>query len=165
MTFRIEKLNERHERKKFKCGKHVLDHYIRKIAPTAMSAGTAVVYVLLEDDSNRAIAYYTLTSAVILLDEIPEGSRGELGKYRQVGATLLGRLAIDKEYKGRKLGATLVSDACRNALAGASIVASHALLVEAIDDAAAAFYEHLGFVPLLDDPSRLYLPLASLGKL
>lgn len=35
----------------------------------------------------------------------------------------------------------------------------YALIVDAKDDAAKAFYEHYGFVPCVDQPRTLYLPL------
>jgi hypothetical protein len=36
--------------------------------------------------------------------------------------------------------------------------------VDALDDAAAAFYRKYGFLPLLDDPLHLYLPMTTIEK-
>ena len=38
-------------------------------------------------------------------------------------------------------------------------IASYALIVDAKDDAAKAFYEHYGFAACVDRPRTLYLPL------
>ena len=40
-----------------------------------------------------------------------------------------------------------------------SEIAAHALMVDAKDEAAAAFYRHHGFIALPDSPLRLFLPL------
>ncbi len=40
----------------------------------------------------------------------------------------------------------------------------HAIVVDAIDEQAKAFYERYGFVPLTDQPLSLYLPVATIRK-
>jgi ribosomal protein S18 acetylase RimI-like enzyme len=40
----------------------------------------------------------------------------------------------------------------------------HAVEVDALDEAAAAFYRKYGFTPLLDDPLHLYLPIATIEQ-
>jgi ribosomal protein S18 acetylase RimI-like enzyme len=40
-----------------------------------------------------------------------------------------------------------------------SEIAAYALMVDAKDEAAVAFYRHHGFIALLDSPRTLFLPL------
>jgi hypothetical protein len=56
-------------------------------------------------------------------------------------------------------------DALRRALQTAQEVGSYAVTVDAIDAAAAAFYSKYGFLPLVGQISRLYLPMASIARL
>ena len=56
------------------------------------------------------------------------------------------------------LGALLLADAVRRAYASASTVGSSMLIVDAINERAAAFYEVNGFVRL-PDSMRLVLPM------
>jgi hypothetical protein len=41
----------------------------------------------------------------------------------------------------------------------------YAILVDAKDDNASAFYQHHGFIPCLGRPQTLFLPLGTVGKL
>jgi hypothetical protein len=45
------------------------------------------------------------------------------------------------------------------------VPAIFALVVDAKDDAATAFYEHLGFHRFISQPMRLFLPLAEAVRL
>ena len=52
----------------------------------------------------------------------------------------------------------LLADAVKRVVAAGETVAMHALIVDAANDDAKRFYEGFGFVPLTDDPMRLFLP-------
>jgi GNAT superfamily N-acetyltransferase len=71
----------------------------------------------------------------------------------------MGRLAVHQNFKGRGLGGALLADAIKRA--SDSGIAAYALLVDAKDEEAAAFYRHHGFIPLPDSPLALFLPLAT----
>jgi GNAT superfamily N-acetyltransferase len=62
-------------------------------------------------------------------------------------------------FKGQGLGGALLADALDRA--ARSEIAAYALLVDAKDESAAAFYRHHGFIPLPDTPLTLFLPLAT----
>ncbi|MGL4407584.1 MAG: GNAT family N-acetyltransferase, partial [Zoogloea sp.] len=82
-----------------------------------------------------------------------------LPRYPAVPAVRMGRLAVDQDFKGQGLSAALLADAL--ARAARSEVAACALLVDAKDDEAAAFYRHHGFISLPESPLMLFLPLAT----
>ncbi|OIQ86024.1 mycothiol acetyltransferase [mine drainage metagenome] len=69
----------------------------------------------------------------------------------------MGRLAVDQAFKGQGLGGALVADALDRA--ARSEIAACALMVDAKDDVAAAFYRHHGFITLPDSPPAMFLPL------
>ena len=72
---------------------------------------------------------------------------------------LLGRLAVDRSYQGKGLGAVLLGDALmRPARAELGVFA---MVVDAKDDAAQRFYERYGFTRLPGEAHRLYLPIAT----
>ena len=69
----------------------------------------------------------------------------------------MGRLGADQDFKGQGLGGALLADAlCR------SEIAAYALVVDAKDKSAAAFYRHRGFIDLANAPLTLFLPLSAL---
>jgi GNAT superfamily N-acetyltransferase len=69
---------------------------------------------------------------------------------------------VDQAAQGQGLGGPLLADALKRCLGLAGQLGIHAVEVDAIDDQAKAFYEKYGFVPLLDNPRHLYLPVATI---
>ena len=66
------------------------------------------------------------------------------------------------DQRGQGLGGLLLGCAVDWCLKAREQVAAFALLVDAKDDGASAFYQHFGFAQLLDTALMLYLPLAPL---
>lgn len=73
----------------------------------------------------------------------------------------MGRLAIDHRYRRRGLGRTLLFDAFSRTLR--SEIATYALVVDARDAIAEAFYAHYGFRLLPSAGRRLFLPLTDIA--
>lgn len=156
--FRIALLDARHDCSAFTSGSMPLDRYLREQATQDMRRRVAACFVALTDES-RIAAYYTLASASMLLVDLPAATAKKLPRYPTVPAVRMGRLAIDEAFQGRGLGAALLADALERAMR--SEIASHALLVDAKDDDAAAFYRHHGFIAFPDTPLTLFLPLVA----
>jgi GNAT superfamily N-acetyltransferase len=74
---------------------------------------------------------------------LPEDVARRLPRYPLVPATLIGRLAIDRRYHGQGWGSFLFMDALHRC--SRSEVASFAVIVDAFDDDARAFYVHLSW--------------------
>ncbi|MDZ7958349.1 MAG: GNAT family N-acetyltransferase [Aulosira sp. DedQUE10] len=113
-------------------------------------------------DADQIAGYYTLAATSIQVEDLPTAMRRRLPRYPLVPATLLGRLAVDERYQGQGLGAFLLVDALRHSLM--SEIASMAVVVDAKDDQAQAFYEHHGFTPLPNQLRRLYLPMGIVAR-
>jgi predicted GNAT family N-acyltransferase len=75
----------------------------------------------------------------------------------------MGRLAVDTHFIGLGLGGALVADALQRTLK--SDIAAYAMVVDAKDETAVAFYQHHGFIRLIDSPLTLFLPLATAQKM
>ena len=78
-------------------------------------------------------------------------------------ASLLGRLAVDHRQQGKGYGRFLLADALYRA--AQSEIASVAVIVDAKDDSARRFYERESFLPLPDQPMRLFRPMADIRRL
>jgi ribosomal protein S18 acetylase RimI-like enzyme len=118
----------------------------------------AACYVALTDEQ-RIAGYYTLASASIPLSDLPARIGKKLPRYPTVPAVRMGRLAVDQAFKGLGLGGALLADALDRA--ARAEIAAFAMMVDAKDDVATAFYRHHGFIALLDSPLTLFLPLAT----
>lgn len=151
-----------HDRATFSCGAPELDRYIRERASQDVKRDVARVFVALS--SGSVSGYYCLSAASFQRDDLPDDQARRLPRY-PVPAALLGRLAVDDGMKGRGLGTFLLMDALNRLLLATQTLAVHALIVEAKDDTAAAFYRKFGFLPFLDEGRRLFLPMATIRSL
>jgi len=59
---------------------------------------------------------------------------------------LIGRLAVDAQWRGRGLGSALLADALRRCLAASEIAGVRGIVAHAIDETAVGFYERHGFI-------------------
>lgn len=119
---------------------------------------------MLVDRSSGSIAgYYTLSAISIKVSALPPEITKKLPKYQVLPATLLGRLAVDKNYQGKGLGELLLMDALLKTWR--SEIATMAVVVDAFDESARCFYERYQFTQLLNYPSRLFLPMATVAKI
>ena len=153
--YRIELLGK-HDRTGFASGSDPLDRYLRESATQDMRRRVASCFIAI--DGEEAVAgYYTIAATSLLLDRLPPERAKRLPRYPLVPAVLLGRLAVASTHQGKRLGGALVADALLRATRAE--VMAYAMVVDAKDEAAARFYQHLGFEPLTDEPRRLIRPL------
>ncbi len=141
--FRIERLGPGHVRSDFSCGNQALDRYLAHQARQDVHRRVSACYVTVDSDSGRIAGYYTLAAGGVLLSGLPDTLVKLLPRYPSVPIARLGRLAVDLRYQGRKLGAALLADALMRAVR--SEIGVFALVVDAKDELAAAFYRHHGF--------------------
>lgn len=160
--FRIERLAERYDRSGFDSGVSALDAYLRTQVGQDVRRRVASCFVAL-DRGGLVAGYYTLAAASVVPADLPDEVVRRLPRYPSLPAYRIGRLAVDRGARGRKLGAALLADALRRALRAEA--AAVAMLVDAKDDHAGAFYRHHGFLGLSGRPLTLFLPLATAAKL
>ncbi len=127
-----------------------------------MRRRSSACYVALDAANAKVAGYYTLAAGGIPLTDLPQETIKRLPRYPSVPVARIGRLAVASAYRGQHLGAALLWDA--GIRAARSEVAIFALVVDAKDDAAVAFYRHHGFEPLGRQARQLVLPLSSFTK-
>jgi len=157
--FVIEAVNPGHDRASFSCGIEALDRYFQKQVTQDVRRRVTACYVATEVSGAKVAGYYTLAAAGIPLADMPAELAKRLPRYPSVPVARLGRLAVDQAYRGRRLGSALLWDAIQRS--SRSEIAVFALVVDAKDDQAAAFYQHHGFVSFGSQPRHLVLPLPS----
>jgi GNAT superfamily N-acetyltransferase len=161
--FVVEPLDASHDRSAFYSGVPELDRYLQQQAGQDLRRKAAAPFVLL-DASSSIVGYYTLSAYSIQLSEVPPALAKKLPRYPRLPATLLGRLAIAASHHGKKLGRFLLTDALHRSWKSSAEVASIGVVVDAIDEAAVAFYRHHEFEPLPGHPHKLFLAMATIEK-
>ncbi len=159
----IEALGKQHDQTFFCCGVEPLDRYLKQQAGQDARKRVAAPFVLIEKNSGTVAGYYTLCATSIDIDELPTEIVKKLPKYPDVPATLLGRLAVDQNFRKKGLGEVLLMDALSRCLKNE--IATMAVVVSAKDDKARSFYEHFDFIRFPDYPYRLFLPMTTIAKM
>jgi GNAT superfamily N-acetyltransferase len=150
---------ERHDRAGFHCGVHELDDYLHRLASQHRRKGVSTVYVLVDSEApDLILGFYTLSAAQVDVAELVDADRKKLPRY-PVPCFRLGRLACRADRRGQGLGKVLIGCAVERCLQARKQVAAFALIVDAKNDEAKAFYKHYGFTPCVDASTTLYLPL------
>ena len=105
--------------------------------------------------SGRVIGYFSLTMGSVLRAEATGKLVRGMPAY-PVAMVLLARLAVDQSQQGKGVGAMLLAEALRKAVAAGEVAAARLIVVDAVDDSAAAFYQHYGFIRTPENPLRFY---------
>ena len=148
-------LNQSHITDVFDCGNEALNDYLKKFALVNNRNGSARTFVTCRD--NAVVGYYSLSAgSIINREDVPQRVTKGLARH-PIPIVLLARLAVDKNEWGSGIGKGLLLDALLRIVAASDTIGVRAVLVEAKDEKARAFYEYFGFEPSPIDKYHLYL--------
>jgi predicted N-acetyltransferase YhbS len=153
-------LEDEHELGAFDCGVPSLNQWLTGHARRAQAADTARTYVWAED-SGDVVAYYSIAPTQLFRREL---SSNLAGGYSVVPGYLLARLALDQSLHGQGLGSDLLVDALTTVVRASETGAGRVVVVDAIDDRAAAFYRRHDFKPVAGTANRLVMKVATARK-
>jgi GNAT superfamily N-acetyltransferase len=155
-----EPLTVAHDVSEFTCGKPTLDHWLKTRALSNQEKGFTAVLVVHE--VGRVVGYYGLAPTAVVPSVLPRSIR--TGQPPDpVPCLLLGQLATDIGWAGRGIGTGLVKHALERCVQAAALVGGRALMVNAVDAEAAAFWQRRGFIPSKDDPLVLFRGITTIA--
>ncbi|MDO8212439.1 hypothetical protein [Conexibacter sp. CPCC 206217] len=158
MSYRLAPLAPEHELDDFRCGEPALDEWLRKHARNAAGQGTRT-YELLNERTNGTAGYFAIAPHLLGREQAPR--RIGRGAPARIPAILLAKLALDARLHGEGLGAELLVHALRVIVGAARTAGGRIVVVDAIDEDAAAFYAAHDFTPTPNDPLRLVMKLST----
>lgn len=143
----------RHDAAGFDSGEPGLDEWLRQHAAGADARRTARTFVWTDISGaghglERVIAYYSLTGHRLVRNDLPR--KIGRGSPDEIPAVLLARLAVDRGAQGGGIGGAVLADALGRVVEATSIVAARFVVVDALHERAATFYEHHGFTRIPD---------------
>lgn len=149
VTYCTQSLGDQHDVGAFDCQVESLNSWLHREARRADKAGTARTYVWTREGDNSVVAYFSVAPTLA-------------GGYTfPVPGYLLARLALDTGLRGQGLGTDLLVDAVSRMVGAAEAYGGRLIVVDAIDERAAAFYAKHDFVPVKGNPNRLVLKIAT----
>lgn len=155
-----QKLSVEHDLSLFNSGEPVLDEWLRRRAHQNEASGASRTYVVCA--GKRVVGYYTLAVGAVTHAQSPGRIRRNMPD--PVPVMVLGRLAVDKDFQRRQIGAGLLRDAVLRTLRAGKIAGIRALLVHAISVPAKQFYEAFGFVASPLDPMTVMITMTEAAK-
>ena len=151
-----------HDREGFDCGRQELDDWLRQVARQHQDKGLSKTFVAIrEEEPVRICGYCALTLAELENRHLPDAWRKKLP--RRIPGVRLGRLAVDRQYQGKRLGELLLIDALTRARRICAKAGGIGLFVDALDEQAAGYYRRFGFQPAPDNPLLLFLSAKVMG--
>lgn len=160
-AFHLEVLGER-DRSGFGCGEKLLDRYFKTQVTQDIRRNITNCFIAVEAASGIVAGFYTIAATSLSTSDLPASVTKRLPRYPTLPGVRVGRLAVDLRFRGQGLGGALLMDAAVRPLR--SEVAAYAMIVDAKNDTAVAFYEHHGFQRFLSHLRTLFLPLATAEK-
>jgi GNAT superfamily N-acetyltransferase len=145
-------LAETDDRDRFDCGRASLNHWFRRHAFANHAAGISRTNVICDSTTAEIIGYITLSAAQIERAFLPKSRQRNMPD--PVPVTLLGQLAVHRDYQGRGHARSLLLFALRTALRASREIGCFGVITHPIDDRARAFYRRWGFRDLPFDPRR-----------
>ncbi len=154
-------LSAEHELTGFDCGNAELTGWLVDHALASQKADLARTYLAL---SNAGIAgYVSLTTGSIRPEAAPRRYARGMPRH-PIPTILIARLAVDRRYQRQRLGSRLLAEALRRAVLASDTAAARLVVVDAIDDDAAAFYRRWGFIAVPENPRRLFRKISDIRK-
>jgi predicted GNAT family N-acyltransferase len=160
---KIISFDKSYDLKNFDCGETTLNKYLTNYASQDIKRYLATVFLGVDKNTQKVIGYYTLSSNRIDISELNNEYTKKLPNYPYLPSILIGRLAVDKDYQGQKLGEYLLLDALHKSFK--SEIAAFAVIVEAKNTQAMNFYKNFGFIEFIDNSNKLFLPMNTIAKL
>jgi GNAT superfamily N-acetyltransferase len=150
-----EKLRAGQDLSQFESGELSPDEWLRRRALLNEESGASRTYVVCAGE--QVVGYYALAVGAVAHAESPGRVRRNMPD--PVPVMVIGRLAVHKDFQGKKIGPALLRDAILRTLQAAEIAGIRAILIHAISERARKFYEQCGFIPSPMDPMTLIITL------
>ena len=155
-------LGSHHHISRFASGTPSIDSWLRSHAHINEAKGASRTYVI-SDLTNHIIGFYSIAANAVETTRLP--SRMSRNMPNPIPVLLLGQLAVDINHQAQGLGAALLTDALKRCLAASLVIGARAVIVNAVDRKAAAFYEHFGFRQFSDtEQTMLFLPISRIPR-
>ncbi|OJU39998.1 MAG: hypothetical protein BGN97_14430 [Microbacterium sp. 69-10] len=148
--------------REFRSVEESLNTWLRDRALSNERAGNSRTFVSVDIDTGLVAGYYCLCASALVHDDANAALKRN--SPNPIPVILIGRLAVDERYEGVGLGRSLLRDALSKAVTAARIVGARAVIVHALNESAAAFYEKYGFATVPHGERVMYMLMSDIEK-
>lgn len=152
-----------HDRTAFSCGVPQIDNYLKLTAKKGSKADVVRVWVVV-DAKNNIVGFYGINMHAIDVKEMPKAYQKKAGKHGMLPAAFIAMIGVDQTQQGNGIGSALVADALSRIARVSEEIGTCVVILDVFDDGDVdtvirrkSYYEEFGFLPLPDQPLRLFM--------
>ena len=168
VPFTIQPFDPRtHDWTDFSCGVPQIDNYLKSTAKKGSKADVVRIWVVI-DAKNNIVGFYGVNTHAVDVKEMPASYQKKVMKHGLLPAAFIAMIGVDEKYQGNRLGSALVVDALNRIARASNEIGTCVIMLDVFDDGnpdavtrRKTYYERFGFVPLPDQPLRLFMPVAT----
>lgn len=157
----VKEISPKSVLKKFDCEVEALNEFLSRYALKNDELGIGKTFVAL-NENNQIAGYFTLATAQVAYQEIPDDFKEKLPKY-PIPALRIARLAVNKDLKGKGIGKWLLAQAFIKAIHVADVTGLYFIIVDA-KETSKSFYEHYGFHKFFDEDLSYFILVDTVKK-
>ncbi|MBI2794804.1 MAG: GNAT family N-acetyltransferase [Ignavibacteria bacterium] len=151
-------------RDSFDCGEDTVNDFMMTKAKQWTKKGLSACWILEGDQRGSIAGFYTLSALSIPSEQALKAGSKDLPQAMDIPAILIGQLGVDKGYQGKGYGTKLLMDSLKRVLSNQDIAWS-CVIVDALNDRVARWYEEYGFKRVSTEPIRLAIARTTVQKL
>lgn len=155
----IEPLDsKKHNRAAFSCGEVRIDNYLKKTAGSHSKDDFARTFVAILSDCT-VVGYYSILAHSLNIKALPDEAIKRMPSWNEVPSIYLSMVGVHEALQGKELGRYLMADMFKRCINITSELGAHFIVLDALNDRAAAFYRRLGFVDIPSCPHRMLISM------
>ena len=148
-----------------------IDNYLQLTAKKMSKADIVRVWVVV-DAKNQIIGFYGMNMHAVDVKDMPPKYAKKAMKHGTLPAVFITMIGVDQNQQGNGIGSVLVADALSRIARASDDIGTCVVVLDVFDDGDNAaitmrksYYESFGFIPLPDQPLRLFMPIATVRQL
>ena len=163
MNYKLDSIKDvpKAKLKKFDCGIEALNEFLSRYSLKNDDLGIGRTFVAF-DEKEEVAGYFTLATAQVVYEDIPDEYRTKLPKY-PIPSLRIARLAVGKDLQGKGIGKWLLTQAFIKIVHVSEITGLYFIIVDA-KESSKSFYEHYGFIKFNDKDLAYFLPVETVRK-
>jgi ribosomal protein S18 acetylase RimI-like enzyme len=161
----IEPLDrKKHDRAAFSCGEKRVENFLAYNAARQQDEGHTRVWVACLDQKPQIIGYYAINAHSVDVSTLPDIDRSKLPRFPTISAIYLSVVGVHSGYQNCGIGSYLMADAFRRSAKAAEAIGAYFIVLDALNEKAAALYRRLGFVDLAGHAPRMLIKMSQISK-
>ncbi len=154
-----------HDRADFSCGVPQIDNYLKLTAKKGSKADVVRIWVAV-DEKNSIVGFYGINMHAIEVNDMPAAYKKKAMRHGMLPAAFIAMIGVNTSHQGNGIGSALVADALNRLARVSEEIGTCVIVLDIFDDGGEdtvhrrkVYYEDFGFIPLPNQPLRLFMPI------